>query len=337
MMNQLDHPKIILDTDPGGDDIYAFLWLLSLVTQGHAELVAVTSAEGNVSVSQTFASASQILNLVGFPDTEIGRGVPVKEIIEDAAHIHGTDGMGNLSCTLPKPIHDLEKACYSDRLIIEQLNAAPGEITILATGPLTNLAAAESKSPGILKKAREIVLMGGAFDCAGNVTPHAEFNIWFNAEAARIVLDSRDDIVLMPLDVTRHLVFTQEMTQQVIQANPSSALAQFLNSLGEFMIGTALDYRETSGVRGFLVHDAALLGYLFYPETFLLKRGRVQIETEGRLTLGQTLIDRRPTAKKSANAWVAMQIDDSQFFTSLVEDLKKLLITRATGYGGVHS
>lgn len=333
MKVQPDYPKIILDTDPGGDDIYAFLWLLSLVKQGNAELVAVTAAEGNVAASQTFASASQILNLVGFPDTEVGRGVPVKEIIEDAAHIHGTDGMGNLSCTLPKPSHHLEKARDSDRLIIEQLNAAPGEITIVAIGPLTNLATAESKSPGILKKAREIVLMGGAFDCPGNVTPHAEFNIWFNAEAARIVLGSRDDIVVMPLDVTRHLVFTQEMTQQVTQVNPSSSLAQFLNSLGEFMIGTALDYRETSGVRGFLVHDAATLGYLFYPETFMLKRAKVQIETEGKLTLGQTLIDRRRTAKTSANAWVAMQVDDAQFFTNFVEDLRQLLMAIVSGQG----
>lgn len=87
-------------------------------------------------------------------------------------------------------------------------------------GPLTNLAAAETKSPGILKKAKEIVIMGGAFFCFGNVTPHAEFNIWFNAEAAQTVFDSRSDIVVMPLDVTRHLIFTREMTQAVTQVNP---------------------------------------------------------------------------------------------------------------------
>jgi len=184
MTTQLSHPKIILDTDPGGDDIYAFLWLLGLVKQGLAEIVAVTSADGNVAAKRTFSSASQILNLVGFPDIKVGRGVPIKEVVEDAAHIHGSDGMGNLSHTLPAATHNFEEARYSDEIIIDELNAAPGEITIVAIGPLTNLAAAEMKSPGILKKAKEIVIMGGAFFCPGNVTPHAEFNIWFNAEAA---------------------------------------------------------------------------------------------------------------------------------------------------------
>ena len=324
MITQSNYPKIILDTDPGGDDIYAFLWLLSLVKQGFAELVAVTAAEGNVAAKQTFSSTSQLLNLVGFPGIEVGRGIPVKEIIEDAAHIHGSDGMGNLSCTLPQPIHQFESAPDSDRLIIEKLNAAPGEITIVAVGPLTNLAAAEMKNPGILKKAREIVLMGGAFDCPGNVTPHAEFNIWFNAEAARIVFDSRDDIVVMPLDVTRRLIFTQEMSQLVTGVSPASQLAQFMNSLSEFMISTALEYRETSGIQGFLVHDAATLGYLFYPETFMLKRANVRVETEGKLALGQTLIDGRPTPKTSANAWVSMQVNEEQFFTHFVQDLRQL-------------
>jgi inosine-uridine nucleoside N-ribohydrolase len=327
MTTQLTHPRIILDTDPGGDDIYAFLWLLSLVKSGLAELVAVTSADGNVAAKRTFSSASQILNLAGFPEIKVGRGVPIKQVVEDAGHIHGSDGMGNLSHTLPPATHNFEDARYSDEIIIDELNANPGEITIVAIGPLTNLAAAETKSPGILKKAKEIVIMGGAFFCSGNVTPHAEFNIWFNAEAAQTVFDSRDDIVVMPLDVTRHLIFTRDMTQAVTQANPESKLSQFLIALCEFMIGTALGYRETAGIPGLLVHDAATLGYLFYPETLMLKRAKVRVETKGELTLGQTSIDSRPAPKTGANAWVALQVDESKFFTSFVEDLKQLFTT----------
>ncbi|MEH1837982.1 MAG: nucleoside hydrolase [Nostoc sp.] len=328
MTTQLKHHKIILDTDPGGDDIYTLLWLLSLVKRGLAELVAVTSADGNVAAKCTFSSASQILNLAGFPHIKVGRGVLAKrEIIEDASHIHGSDGMGNLSHTLPPATHNIKDAPYSDELIIEELNAAPGEITIVAIAPLTNLAAAETKSPGILKKAKEIVIMGGAFFCAGNVTPHAEFNIWFNVEAAQIVFDSRDDIVVLPLDVTRRLIFTRDMTVAATQANLESKLSQFMRDLCEFMIGTALDYRETAGIPAFLVHDAATLGYLFYPETLMLKRAKVQVETKGQWTLGQTLIDSRPATKTTANAWVALQVDEGKFFTSLIEDLKHLFIT----------
>ncbi len=318
--------KIILDTDPGGDDIFAFFWLQSLVKQGHLELVAVTTADGNVSAKKTFASASQILKLGGLPDVEIGRGVLIKgDPADDAAHIHGSDGMGNLSITLPKPLDDYETARYSDDLIIDKLNAMPGEIILVAIAPLTNLAAAEEKSPGILKKAKQIVVMGGAFLCPGNVTPHAEFNIWFNSAAAKTVFDSRDDLVVMPLDVTRHLIFTREMADTIVQANPNSEVAKFMQNLCEFMIETALTYRETEGIEGFLVHDAATIGYLFYPETLTFCRANVHVETQSERTRGQTLIDRRKRVKQSANAWVALRVDRAGFFTPFVEDLKMLI------------
>ncbi len=323
MVTQLNTPKIILDTDPGGDDLFAFLWLQSLVKQGLAELVAVTTTDGNVSAQKTFSNASQILGLGGFHHIEVGRGVARREdAAENAAHIHGSDGMGKLSTTLTSATHAYETARYSDQIIIDKLNAAPGEITVVAIGPLTNLAAAEVKSPGILKKAREIVLMAGAFHCSGNVTPHAEFNVWFNPQAAETVFNSRDDIVVLPLDVTTQLIFTREMAQAVSQVNPESEIAKFLVSLCEFMVGTALGYRETGGINGFFVHDAATLGYLFYPETLMLRRVRVRIETKGEWTCGQTLIDSRPAPKTGANAWVALQVDQTRFFTSFVEDLK---------------
>jgi purine nucleosidase len=324
-------PKIILDTDPGGDDIFAFLWLQSLAKQGLAEIVAVTTTAGNVSAQKTFSSACQILELGGFSQVEVGRGASDSEPIEDATHIHGSDGMGNLSTTLPNPTRDYETARNSDEILIEKLNAQPGAMTLVAIGPLTNLAAAEKKSPGILQKAKEIVIMGGAFFCPGNVTPQAEFNIWFDPKAARVVLESRTDLVILPLDVTRHLVLTREMVgaislscpQGVAQTNPDT-LAKLIVNLSEFMIKTALSYRETSGISGFLVHDAATLSYLFYPEMLMLRRAKVWVETRGEWTRGQTTIDQRNGAKQSANAWVALQVDQPKFFMSFVEDLKRL-------------
>ena len=317
-------PKIILDTDPGGDDIFALLWLISLVKQELAELVAVTTAEGNVSAEQTFAAASKILKLGGLNDVEIGRAVAVDHATTDAAHIHGSDGMGNLSETLPEGDRTFETATYSDQMLINALTAAPGEITILAIAPFTNLAAAETKHPGILRQAKEIVLMGGAFDCAGNITAHAEFNVAYHPEAAQVVLNSRSDIVMVPLDVTRSLIFTEAMAHTIQQANPNSAIAQLIEALCQFMISTALTYRETQGSRGFLIHDAATVGYLFYPETFRWQRATVQIETQGVWTRGQTLIDNRHSAKPGAIAWIATQVDAPNFFMGLIEDLKLL-------------
>ncbi len=319
-------PKIILDTDPGGDDSFAFLWLLSLVKQGLAELVAVTTADGNVAASQTFYNASQILNLTGYREIEVGRGVLMKQpAAEDASHIHGSDGMGGLSQTLPAPTHDYAAARSSENILIDRLQSHPGAITLVAIGPLTNLAAAEEKYPGILKLAKEIVIMGGAFLQPGNVTPHAEFNIWFNPEAAATVFNSRDDLMVIPLDVTRRLIFTQEMAQMVGQTAPGSPLVQFITDLCGFMTGTAMSYRETGRIPGFLVHDAATLAYLFYPETLLMQRANVQIETQGEWTRGQTVCDRRLCAKPNANAWVALQVDETRFFTCFLEDLKLLV------------
>lgn len=318
--------KIILDTDPGGDDIFALLWIQSLLHQGRVELVAVTTAAGNVAAPRTFASASQILGLGTMSHITVGRGVTVTtHETEDASHIHGSDGMGNLSRTLAPPSHPYDMAPFSDDLIIDRLQTYPGEITLIAIGPLTNLAAAEAKHPGILQLAKEIVVMGGAMHCRGNITSHAEFNIWFNPTAAATVLNSRDDSVVIPMDVTTRLVFTPDMAQLATRAAPDSPLAVFIRQLCEFMVGTALGYRETDGARGFLVHDAATLAYLFYPETLLLRRSHLQIETQGSLTRGQTLIDRRHRPKAEANAWVAMQVDAQGLFTCFVEDLNYLV------------
>ena len=316
--------KIIFDTDPGGDDIFALLWLQSLAKQGKAELVAVTTAEGNVSSELTFINASKVLSLGGFEQVELGRGVTVKESkVDDAAHIHGGDGMGNISDSLPDAVHDFENAVYSDDLIIDKLNSYPGEITILAVAPLTNLAAAETKSPGILKKAKEIVIMGGAFKVPGNVTPYAEFNIMYNPEAAEKVFSSRDDIVVLPLDATEELIFTPEMAEDIV-CNCESNLTKFISNLCKFMTVANLRYRQTKGVKGFLVHDGAAVAYLFYPETLLFRRAKVDIETQGKHSRGNTLFDDRFNPKTQANAWVALQVEKVGLLASLLEDFQLL-------------
>ena len=326
MVKPFQKPKIILDTDPGGDDIFALLWLQSLIRQGLAELVAVTTAEGNISARQTFATASKLLKLGGISDVEVGKGVAVVAPgWGDAAHIHGSDGMGNLSHRLPDGDHEYETARNSDEILIEALHQYPGEITILAIAPFTNLAAAATKSPGILRQAREIVLMAGAFRRAGNVTPQAEFNVAYNPPAAQTVLASRNDIVILPLDVTHQLIFTEAMLRSVLEVNPNHAIAQLMHSLCRFMTSTALTYRETQGMAGFLVHDAATVGYLFYPEMFCWQRAQVVVETQGVWTTGQTVIDARHGAKSGANAWVATQVNAAAFFMSLLEDLKVLV------------
>lgn len=316
--------QVLLDTDPGADDVFALLWLQALARQGLAEIVAVTTVEGNVNAQYTFTNAGQALVLGGFEDVEVGRSVVARSQTEDAAHIHGADGMGNLSSTLPEPRHQLSDARRADQIIIDKLEAAPGEVTLVAVGPLTNLAAAEERSPGILAKAKEIVVMGGAFRQRGNVTSHAEFNIHYDPEAAEKVIASRDDIVVIPLDVTQQITLTGEHARAMYQSVPDSPVMQLVLKLCAFMTKTSLSYRDTEGVHGFHVHDAATLAYLFYPETLLLRRARIGVETQGRLTRGQTVFDDRHVAKAAANAWVAMKVDAVSLLAIMAEDLKAL-------------
>jgi inosine-uridine nucleoside N-ribohydrolase len=320
-------PKILLDTDPGGDDAFALLLLQSLAKQGVVDIVGVTTVEGNVSSKLTFDNASKILMLGGFAQqVDVGKAVPIqKRRCKGAPHIHGNDGLGNLSYTLPDPIHNFDKVPSADDMIIDKLNATPGEIILVAIGPLTNLAAAEAKSPGILAKAKEVVIMGGTFHDRGNIASHAEFNIYCNPEAAQQVFASRDDIVVLPLDVTHQIIFTKEHANAILEAAPQSDIAKFINALTEFMVKTTVSFRGTKGVNGFFVHDASTLAYLFYPETLQFRRAEVRVETKGEFTSGQTLIDDRHSAKKWANAWVALDIDEANFLAILIEDMKALI------------
>jgi inosine-uridine nucleoside N-ribohydrolase len=289
--------------------------------------VAVTTVGGNVPAELTFANACRLLALGGFPQVEVGRCAGHQAKGQDAAHIHGTDGMGNLSQTLPESRYPWEKARSAEDIITEKLSAAPGEISLVAVGPLSNLAAAEDKHPGTLAKAKEVVIMGGSFLRPGNITSHAEFNVACNPEAAAKVFASRGDIVVLPLDVTQQVTFTEEMAGSISQAAGTSRTARFVADLCRFLIKTTLRYHDGAGTCGFHVHDAATLAYLFYPETLWMQRATVHVETQGEWTRGQTVFDQRHLPKCAANAWVALRVDTVNLLGSLTEDLKRLCLS----------
>lgn len=315
---------IILDTDPGGDDSVALFWLAALQQRNLAELLAVTTTDGNVSAGQTFRNASQLLSLLGCGNVPIGKGAIVNDAaVSDASYIHGSDGLGELSSTLPPPIHDDATAPASVDILIQHLQARPHEITLIAIGPLTNLATAETQHPGILKLAKEIIVMGGAFEHPGNVTPQAEFNIWFNPIAAQQVFSSQANCVILSLDVTHRLLFTYEMARSLTQNYLDRRAANVFRQLCDFLIHTALNYRETANRPGFLVHDAAAIAYAFYPSLFTFRRATIAVETQGHHTRGQTIRDRRLTVHLSANAWISCDVDCDAFFTALLSDLRQ--------------
>ncbi len=376
-------PQIIMDCDPGGDDVFALFWLLALSQQNACNVRAVTTTEGNVKAPLTFAAADKVLQLLSSaaPGVEVSAQTPAAarhgdrdaraaarrayaaavasgadssgDGFSDAAHIHGCDGMGGLSRHLASGGTRYTEAEESYERLIRELEQRPGEITILATGPLTNLADAERARPGVLRKARRIVIMGGAMPgTRGNITPLAEFNFAFDAAAAALVMEEAglEDIVLMPLDVTTELVCTESMiTDALLEGwdiasdglgndgdemyEPTAhGAGQFLHDLSSFMFKTALQFKETDGTKGFLVHDASTILALFYPECLQFTRAQVSVavsEPQGHRhgidTNGMSFIDRRHCPKLGANAWVGTGIDAAGALSIMIEDLKQLL------------
>ena len=320
-------PTILLDTDPGGDDAVALLWLASLVHQRRAELVAVTTVDGNVGPAATWRNAAGLAALADLAAVPVGAGVRCPQARRRAARVHGEAGLGGQAGLLPTSPLSIDRATASARLIVDTLTARPGEITLLAVGPLSNLAEAERLHPGVLGLAREVIVMGGAM-AEGNVTPMAEFNIHFDPPAAAACIAARPDLALVPLDLTTTLLLTHDRVRDVIRDSRDTALARLLTGLCDFMINAALARGTTGGVEGFPVHDAATVAAVFYPDTVTFRSGRLTVEAGDGPDSGRTLFD--AGAGDERRARVAFDGDRSRLLDALCNDLR-WLVARQTG------
>lgn len=276
---------VIFDTDPGIDDAMA---LYLLARHPAIDLRAVTTVFGNASVATTTRNA---LALTGFYGLDIpvaaGAAGPLAPGAgkDFPAHVHGDDGLGGMFAQLPaarraadsRPAHEL---------ICEMVNAAPGEITLVAVGPMTNLALALRHDPGIVSKVRQVVVMGGAFGThghGGNVTPVAEANIINDPEAADRVFSAEWPVVLIGLDVTQEVVMGEDFLASLRGrgAGVGDFLWQATRHYQDF-------YHERDGIGGIYSHDTSAIAYLIDPSLFTLRAGPVRVVTEG-IARGQTI------------------------------------------------
>lgn len=264
---------ILFDTDPGGDDAVALLWLAALANSGRIRLAAVTTVAGNVDGTLTFANAERLLAAGGITNVEIARAVAERG--GRAQHVHGEDGLAGLADQLPAAAQSISDARAADIVICECLNDNPGEVDVIAVGPLSNLAAAEGLQPGVLGLARSVIIMGGAIG-TGNVTPYAEFNVHFDATAAARVLQSGTPVTWLTLNTTNALRANDTTFSAPEEA---SAARIFLARLCAAM--SALAFERTADGRGFAVHDAAAVGLAVCPELFELETLRLEIESDG--------------------------------------------------------
>ena len=264
---------IIIDCDPGQDDALAIL--LALASPEELEVLAVTAVAGNVPLALTEKNARKIVELAGRHDIPVHAGCdrPLQRDLVTAEYVHGRTGLDGAE--LPEPETPLADAHAVDA-IIRALRARPGTVTLCPLGPLTNIATAIRRAPDIVAHIREIVLMGGAIG-EGNITPAAEFNIFADPHAAKIVFESGVKLTMLGLDVTHQVLATPERVRAIGELD--TAVSRAVVGLLEFYN----IYDQTRrGRPGAPMHDPCVIAYLLRPELFAGRDCHVVIETDGR-------------------------------------------------------
>jgi inosine-uridine nucleoside N-ribohydrolase len=271
---------IIFDTDPGVDDAQAIAIALR---HPEIELLGMTTTYGNVDVETATHNALLLAELAGqaIPVAQGAAGPLIKPRHPAPAHIHGANGLGNIELPKVKGKADPRSAA---QFIVDTVNARPGDVTLVAVGPVGNLAAALQLDPGLIVKVRQVVIMGGSIREGGNVTPVAEANMFNDPDAAARVLTAGWPLTLVGLDVTHRCVLTQSHMDR-IETGLGGPLGRVLAESYAFYRDF---YREFLGIDGCCPHDSCALAWLLRPELFTTGRGHLGVATSG-IAEGQTV------------------------------------------------
>lgn len=280
--------KVILDMDPGIDDALA---IMMAVRSPELKIEAITTVGGNVHVSKSSKNALKIVeNTPGMKCTpKVAKGLPkplIRKELLTAEYIHGKDGLGDSN--LPEPKLSLSKEHAVDLIIDKVLNSKNGKITLITTGPLSNVACALIKEPNITQNIAQIIMMGGAFGLTeygfGNASPAAEFNVYSDPEAAKIVFQSEIAITAVGLDVTRNPCarITRREYDDIVLAKTESA---------RLVIRITRNIMKRFGC--LYLHDPLAVAVAVCPDLVCKRKYFVGIETKGEYTSGQTVVDRR--------------------------------------------
>jgi purine nucleosidase len=325
---------LILDVDTGIDDALALLYA---VASPEVELIAATCVMGNVSVDVVTENTLAVLELVGRTDVEVARGAekPLVRDHEPFSVVHGEHGLGRAS--LPSPIRTPSSRDAS-QVIVDAVRDRPGEVLLVATGPLTNVALALQAEPRLLELLGGFALMGGAYATLGNTTPVAEFNVWADPEAASAVFGAVADVDRLPLcvglDVTERAKLSQADLDAVCAAAPGSPVARLLQDAVSFYIDFYVRYGRSAGAS---MHDPLTVALAIDPSLARFETTRVEVETEGRWTRGETVTDlggirHSPWPgdwQPRDNARVALDVDAPAFMARLQERLRSLVEANA--------
>ena len=305
---------IILDCDPGHDDAIALLLALA---SPELNLLGVTTVSGNQTLEKTTANAIRVLDHVGREEVTVAAGAdrPLVRERHVAAEVHGETGLDGPD--LPPPSRPPEREHGID-WIATTLVSHDRPVTLVPTGPLTNIALLLARYPELVARIERIVLMGGAFG-EGNVTPAAEFNIWADPEAAHRVFTSGIDLTMVGLDVTHQALLRPADVDRLRVAGKAGKLVA---DLFDFYVGF---HRSRYGWEGAPVHDAVAVAHVIDGGLLGTEHAGVVVDTGGELSRGRTYVDLRGATEWERNCHVALRIDADRF--------RELLLTRISSLG----
>jgi purine nucleosidase len=292
--------KLLLDVDPGIDDAVA---LCLALFDPQVEVVAVTAVGGNVPSDQATRNVQTIIEQIDPPRwprigvaSDPDLGLPTREI-----HMHGPGGLGGAQFQ----VSELQHRHPAEKLIYDEVRAAPGEITIVALGPLTNLARAFARDPALAEMVGQVVIMGGTITGSGNITPAADFNIYCDPESARAVFQSSAATkTLVPIDVTSQVTFGYDLLEKL--PDDDSRVGRFLRKILPYLFRA---YRQELGYESVCLHDVVALVAALHPELFEVELAAADVELSGDLTRGATVFDRRRIRQWRTNLAVATKVD----------------------------
>jgi purine nucleosidase len=314
-MSDVSPRRVLLDTDPGIDDALAIL--LGLASP-EIDLAALTVVHGNCTLQEAVFNALAVLELGGAPGLPVAVGCerPLLRAPFTAHDTHGMSGLGyaRLPAGSGRPVAE-----HAVDLLIREIMAAPGVVTLVAVGPLTNVALALRKEPRIAEAVGECIFMGGALRADGNTTPLAEFNVYADPHAAEIVLTSGMPITIMPWDITKDVQLTQAHVDGLLARG--GAVPRFIAEATRFYIEF---HRSHFGWAGCSINDPAALALVWWPELARVRELHVAVETTSELAMGKTVGDFLGKTGKEPNVRLVEGFDGEEFVRRFVGRMETL-------------
>ena len=313
--------KILFDTDPGIDDACAILLALA---SPELSLEGLSVVHGNCSLDQGTTNALSILELANAGHIPVAKGchLPLVQPSLLAPETHGDSGLGYAQLPEPriKPVIQ-----HGSDFLIDKILASPGEITLLAIAPLTNVALAIRKEPRIVEALKEIIIMGGAIRHEGNTTALAEFNTYVDPHAAQIVYQAGIPTTLVPLDVTYQCILMPGDVSRL--QNFESPITTFVAEATRFYMEFHDEYQK---IEGCVINDPLALALTFAPELCTYQELPVEVDLSGGISMGKTVADFYNYGKKPANMKVALEVRARDFIDLFVSRIEKLAVATPT-------